>query len=91
MLFVPLFAEQAHNAVQMTTLGIASFLNKYTLSKAVVYKELKKVFTILEHDSTFPDTRYPRLSNKDGQFSFILPGQTDIRHSTCLLSDKQNY
>lgn len=46
VLYLPLFAEQAHNARQMTRLGIASLLNKYTMNQQVVLKELKKVCKI---------------------------------------------
>ncbi|KAI6190863.1 UDP-glucuronosyltransferase [Aphelenchoides bicaudatus] len=43
VVYIPLFAEQAHNARQMTKLGIATLINKYTLNKSVVLKEVKKV------------------------------------------------
>ncbi|KAI6174395.1 UDP-glucuronosyltransferase [Aphelenchoides besseyi] len=41
--YLPLFAEQAHNSRQMVKLGVASIINKYTITKVGVLRELRKV------------------------------------------------
>ncbi|KAI6228690.1 UDP-glucuronosyltransferase [Aphelenchoides fujianensis] len=43
VLYLPLFAEQSHNAREMAKLGIAGLLNKYTLSKATALREMRRL------------------------------------------------
>jgi len=43
MLVLAMFAEQAYNAKQVLNFGIGSVLNKYTLSKDAIIREVKEV------------------------------------------------
>ncbi|KAI6222690.1 UDP-glucuronosyltransferase [Aphelenchoides besseyi] len=53
--YLPLFAEQAHNSRQMVKLGVATMVNKYTISKEVVLRELQKILN---------NPRYQERANK---------------------------